>query len=103
MRVIGGILLGLVLFFPGVTVLQWVGEDLLGYGPMTVTDGCLAMIIILLSVAIVTRTRLAGSARHSSRPPQEASGDGESRRPYSRSPSPEPSSARRSPRTRQSR
>ncbi len=54
MRVIGGIVLGLALFFPGITLLQWIAEDLLGQ-QMTITDGCLVMIIILLSIIIVTR------------------------------------------------
>ncbi len=55
MRVVAGILLGLLIFFPGVLFLQWVSEDLLGiYRPMTLTDACLVMIIILQSVIIVT-------------------------------------------------
>ncbi len=54
MRVFWGIVLGIVLFFPGIVLVQWVGEDLLGYKEMSVTDGCLVMIIILLSVIIVT-------------------------------------------------
>ncbi len=54
MRVVWGIILGIVLFFPGIVLVQWVGEDLLGYKEMSVTDGCLVMIIILLSVIIVT-------------------------------------------------
>jgi len=54
MRIIWGIILGVVLFFPGIVLVQWVGEDLLGYKEMSVTDGCLVMIIILLSVIIVT-------------------------------------------------
>ncbi len=54
MRVIWGIILGVVLFFPGIVLVRWVGEELLGYGEMSVTDGCLAMIIMLLSVIIIT-------------------------------------------------
>jgi len=45
MRVVWGIILGVVLFFPGIVLVQWVGEDLLGYKEMSVTDGCLVMII----------------------------------------------------------
>jgi len=60
MRIIWGIILGVVLFFPGIVLVQWVGEDLLKYREMSVTDGCLVMIIILLSVIIVT-----GMARRS--------------------------------------
>ncbi len=54
MRVFWGIVLGIILFFPGIVLVQWVGEDLLGYQEMSVTDGCLVMVIILLSVIIVT-------------------------------------------------
>ena len=62
MRVFWGIVLGLVLFFPGIVLVRWVGEELLGYGEMSVTDGCLLIIIILLSVIIVT-----GISRHQQR------------------------------------
>ncbi len=67
MRVFAGIVLGLLIFFPGILLLQWISEDLLGlYRPMTLTDGCLVMIIILQSVIIVTglsRYAAASSAR----------------------------------------
>ncbi|MHB8997544.1 MAG: hypothetical protein ACYC63_20045 [Armatimonadota bacterium] len=54
MRTIGGVLLGLLLFFPGVILLKWLSVSVLGvYGALTVTDGCLVMIIILLCVILV--------------------------------------------------
>ena len=72
MRVFLGILLGLVLFFLGIPAVQWLGQDLLGYKDMTVTDGCLVMIIILLSVIIVTR--MAGQPESEQfQPPQPTS------------------------------
>ena len=83
MRIIGGILLGLALFFPGITLLRWVGEDLLGYQEMTMTDGCLVMIIILLSVVIVTRLRLDRSREQSPRSRREVAAS-EQPSPYSR-------------------
>lgn len=85
MRVIGGIVLGLALFFPGITLLQWVAEDLLGQ-PMTVTDGCLVMIIILLSVIIVTRLHRDQPQQQSRRPTRGSSTSGTQPQPYPRTP-----------------
>ncbi|NPV46637.1 MAG: hypothetical protein HPY69_06750 [Armatimonadetes bacterium] len=51
MRTLGGVLLGIGLFFPGIVLLQWLSVNVLGiYDSMTLTDGCLVMIIILLCV-----------------------------------------------------
>ena len=75
MRIIWGIILGVVLFFPGIVLVQWLGEDLLEYREMSVTDGCLVMIMILLSVIIVT-----GLARRNANQPsrrQQASAGSE--------------------------
>ena len=67
MRIFWGIVLGLALFFPGTILVQWFGQDVLGCKEMTITDACLVLIIILLSVIIVTgaqrRELLSGSAR----------------------------------------
>ena len=83
MRVFWGIVLGLVLFFPGIVLVRWVGEELLGYGEMSVTDGCLAMIIMLLSVIIVTGI----SRREQDRPSQrQASTRGSETEPYPQQP-----------------
>lgn len=62
MRTFGGVLLGLALFFPGVILLRWLAVNVFGaYDALTVTDGCLVMIMILLSVNLVRRTESAAS------------------------------------------
>lgn len=53
MRILLGVILGLFLFFPGIVLLQSISEALGLYDNMTLTDGCLVMIIILQSVIIV--------------------------------------------------
>jgi hypothetical protein len=66
MRVFLGVALGVLLFFPGILFLQFVASDVLGlYEQVTLTDGCLVMIIILLSVIIVT-----GASRNLLSPPR---------------------------------
>jgi hypothetical protein len=66
MRVLAGIGLGIVIFFPGLVFLQWISKDVLGlYRPMTLTDCCLVVIIILLSVIIVTGAHRPTSTRSS--------------------------------------
>ena len=51
MRTFTGVILGLLLFFPGILLLQWLSVSVLGlYDAMTLTDGCLVMIIVLLCV-----------------------------------------------------
>ncbi len=69
MRTIGGILLGILLFFPGVEFLRWLMVKVLGaYDAMTLTDGCLLMIMILLCVHLAnSRGRTAERARRSGR------------------------------------
>ena len=83
MRVFWGIVLGIVLFFPGIVLVQWVGEDLLGYQEMSVTDGCLVMIIILLSVVIVTGISRCQQLHPSQRQPSAPSSETE---PYPQQP-----------------
>ena len=71
MRTIGGVLLGILLFFPGVEVLRWLMVRVLGaYDAMTLTDGCLLMIMILLSVHLV-RGRTAQSVERRHRVPRD--------------------------------
>ena len=82
MRVVAGILLGLVLFFPGITLLQWVAEDLLGQ-QMTLTDGCLVMIIILLSIIIVTRIHADRSGAQKGQSRRQPRAAGQEPTPYS--------------------
>jgi len=103
MRVFWGIVLGIVLFFPGIVLVQWVGEDLLGYKEMPVTDGCLVMIITLLSVIIVTGISRRQQRSFSQRQPSAPGSETESypQQPPSRGvrrPLPYSSSRRRSPR-----
>ena len=69
MRIIWGIILGLALFFPGIELVRWLGEEKLGYEEMSVTDGCLVMLIILLSVIIVSGLSRRDQARPSRREP----------------------------------
>ena len=53
MRVIFGVIVGVLLFFPGIFVLQWISNSLGLYDDLTVTDGCLVMILILLAIFLV--------------------------------------------------
>lgn len=76
MRTFLGVVLGLVLFFPGIIVLQSVSEALGLYDNMTLTDGCLVMIIILQSIIIVRGA--LGSRTESSRRSPEPNLTGES-------------------------
>ncbi len=69
MRVFWGIILGLALFFPGIELVRWLGEEKLGYEEMSVTDGCLVMLIILLSVIIVSGLSRRDQPRPSRREP----------------------------------
>jgi hypothetical protein len=69
MRTVGGILLGILLFYPGIELLRWILVGVLGfYDAMTLTDGCLLMIMILLSVHLVrNRQRPAVRSRRPGR------------------------------------
>jgi len=70
MRTIGGILLGLLLFFPGIELLRWLMVNVLGvYPAVTLTDGCLAMIMVLLCVHLARRPGRAVERRR--RPERE--------------------------------
>lgn len=54
MRTIGGILLGCLLFFPGVELVRWLVVQVLGvYDSMSLTDGCLFMVMVLFCVYLV--------------------------------------------------
>jgi hypothetical protein len=71
MRTIGGILLGLLLFFPGIELLRWLTVTVLGaYDAVTLTDGCLAMIMVLLCVHLV-RSRAGRAAERRRKPERE--------------------------------
>ncbi len=62
MRTALGVIVGLALFFPGIVLLQWLSTALGLYDDMTLTDGCLVMIIILLSILLVRGNRGGDSA-----------------------------------------
>lgn len=65
MRTLGGVLLGLLLFYPGIVLLRWVSVNVLGaYDALTLTDGCLVMIMILLCVNLVRGTSAVGVRSH---------------------------------------
>jgi hypothetical protein len=69
MRTLGGVVLGILLFFPGIVFLQWISVSVLGwYDAMTLTDGCLVMIIILMCVFLVHLPRGQKAARKQRRP-----------------------------------
>jgi hypothetical protein len=53
MRVTLGVILGVLLFFPGIVLLQWISNSLGLYDELSVTDGCLVMIVILLAVFLM--------------------------------------------------
>lgn len=85
MRTVVGIILGLALVFPGILLLQWISGTLGLYDDVTFTDGCLVMIIILLSVLLVRGglradtpeargTGLAGPSPRDSRSPRRPQG-----------------------------
>ena len=68
MRTLGGVILGLLLFFPGIELLRWLAVRVLGlYDAMTLTDGCLVVIIILMCVYLVRMPRLARPATKAKR------------------------------------
>ncbi|MCE5218484.1 hypothetical protein LLH03_15795 [bacterium] len=57
-RSIVGLLVGIGLVFPGIELLRWLATKVFGvYPDMTLTEACLSMIIILLSVVIVRGLR----------------------------------------------
>ncbi|MCD6361155.1 MAG: hypothetical protein J7M38_09840 [Armatimonadetes bacterium] len=47
MRRIFGIIVGLLLFFPGATFVQWLSEELGLYHDMTLTDALLVILIVV--------------------------------------------------------
>ena len=73
MRTIVGVIVGVLVLFPGVTFLKWVAVSSGAYGAVTLTDALLAMIIMLLTINLVRGTnpvasRAAARSRASSRP-----------------------------------
>ncbi len=80
MRTILGVIIGVLIFFPGILLLQTVSNRLGFYDDMSLTDGCLVMIIILLTVHLLrggwsvgeqhpeSEGRLAGSSSRRNEP-----------------------------------
>ena len=50
MRAFWGVVLGLLFFFPGIEILRWLARALGLYQSMTVQEGALVIIMILLTV-----------------------------------------------------
>jgi hypothetical protein len=58
-RTVFGLVIGLLLIFPGLELLRWLATKVTGlYPDMTLTGACLGMIIILQSVSIARTIRL---------------------------------------------
>jgi hypothetical protein len=63
-RLILGLLLGIALIFPGIELLRWLASKVLGvYPQMSLTDACLAMIILLQAIILVRGSRKTTPAR----------------------------------------
>lgn len=68
MRTILGLILGGLLVFPGAEILRWLARQVFGvYTDMTLTDACLAIIIILQAVIIVRGAWSPGPPRPAAR------------------------------------
>ncbi len=53
MRIFWGTVLGLLLFFPGIILLQWITRALGLYDGMSLGEGALVMVMILLTITVV--------------------------------------------------
>lgn len=63
MRRLAGVIIGLLLFFPGAMILRWlVVDELRLYQEMTLTDALLAIIIILATTLLFGQPRRALTA-----------------------------------------
>ena len=86
MRTILGVIIGMLLFFPGILVLQAVSNRLGFYDDMSLTDGCLVVIIILLTVHLLRGGWSAGEQHDEpeGRLASSSSRRNEPRRPHGR-------------------
>ena len=84
MRVILGVILGVLLFFPGIVLLQWISNGLGLYDDLTVTDGCLVLIVILLAVFLVRGSGGEAEGNASLRGSSSSSRNARERRPKGR-------------------
>lgn len=53
MRTLWGLVLGLFLFFPGTVLLQWAAKASGLYQNLTLSEACLVIIMVLLTVFVV--------------------------------------------------
>ena len=53
MRTFWGLVLGILLFFPGTVLLQWMTRALGLYQNLTLTEACLVIIMVLVTVFVV--------------------------------------------------
>jgi hypothetical protein len=63
MRTFWGLVLGFLLFFPGTVLLQWVTKALGLYQNLTLSEACLVIMMVLLTVFVVQHlpARAAGA------------------------------------------
>jgi hypothetical protein len=59
-----GVVTGLLLFFPGTVLVQWLTTKLGLYQTVSLTDSCLVLIMVLLTVAIFQQRSLLRSRGH---------------------------------------
>ena len=80
MRTFWGAVLGLLLFFPGTVFLKWLVTGLGLYQNMTLTESCLVMIMILLTIVVVQQwpRRQTGARSEDRSRLQDAAGSGAS-------------------------
>lgn len=53
MRTLWGLIIGLFLFFPGTVLLQWAAKALGLYQNLTLSEACLVIIMVLLTIFVV--------------------------------------------------
>ena len=76
MRTFWGLVLGILLFFPGTVLLQWMTRALGLYQNLTLTEACLVIIMVLVTVFVVQHRpeRTAGAAEQERRARRLAAG-----------------------------
>jgi hypothetical protein len=76
MRTFWGLVLGGLLFFPGTVLVQWAIKSLGIYQNPTVTDACMSIIMVLLTVFVVQHkpVRAASSEARERRASRQAAG-----------------------------
>ncbi len=75
MRTFWGLVLGVLLFFPGTVLLQWITRSLGLYQNLTLTEACLVIIMVLATVFVVQHRSLrAAGAEDQERRGRQAAG-----------------------------